>query len=136
MGDDAFEGGCLCGAVRFRATGPARNACLCHCRSCRLAAGAPSVAWATFATDAFRLLEGELAEHRSSPPVQRGFCARCGTSITYAHEGRPGELDVALATLDDPSLLRPACHIWVSDKLPWVATDDGLPCFPELPESG
>ena len=50
MSDDAYEGGCLCGSARYRATGPASNACYCLCRSCRLASGATPVAWATFPT--------------------------------------------------------------------------------------
>ncbi|MGI9589907.1 MAG: GFA family protein [Myxococcota bacterium] len=134
MGAPVFEGGCLCASTRFRVTGEAKNRCYCHCRSCRLAAGAPFVAWGTFPTGGFQVIEGELREHRSSAKVLRGFCASCGTAISYRHEERPGELDVALATLDDPAAVTPECHIWVSQKLPWVALADGLPGFPEWPE--
>jgi hypothetical protein len=61
--------------------------------------------------------------------VWRGFCARCGTSLTYRHEVRATEIDVTLATLDDPTLLRPQTHVWVKDRLPWVAIDDQLPQY-------
>ena len=132
---DAFEGGCLCGATRYRVSGPATNRCYCHCRSCRLASGAPFVAWATFPAQGFRLLRGELALYRSSEHVLRGFCASCGTSLSYAHDRRPAELDVALATLDDPSSLAPECHIWVSHKLSWVVLGDGLPGYSAWRES-
>jgi hypothetical protein len=121
------EGGCLCGSTRFRVAGAATNRCYCHCRSCRLAAGAPFVAWATFPAAEFRVLRGDLARHRSSPRVERGFCPSCGTAISYAHQDRPGEIDVALATLDDPTPFPPECHIWVSHELPWVVAGDGLP---------
>jgi hypothetical protein len=130
-----FEGGCLCGAIRFRVSGTATSRCYCHCRSCRLASGAPFVAWATFPAAGFQPLRGELARHRSSDAVTRGFCASCGTSVTYRDRARPEELDVALATLDAPASLAPECHIWVSHRLPWVALDDGLPCYPEWREA-
>jgi hypothetical protein len=124
---DRREGGCLCGATRFRVGGPATNRCCCHCRSCRRASGAPFVAWATFRADAFQLLRGGLARHCSSEKVLRGFCPSCGTALTYVHEARPGEIDVAVAALDDPAALPPHFHIWVSHKLPWVVLADGLP---------
>ncbi len=50
--------------------------------------------------------------------------------MTYAHDERPNEFDLTVATLDDPELLPPACHIWVADKLSWVIIGDGLPQFP------
>jgi hypothetical protein len=136
MADDAYLGGCLCGAVRYRATGPARNLCFCHCRSCRRASGAPFVAWATFDASRFTLASGALASVRSSERVLRTFCRDCGTSLTYRHDARPNDLDVTLASLDEPRVLRPACHIWVSNKLPWVALGDGLPAYAEWRTGG
>jgi hypothetical protein len=70
-----------------------------------------------------------LAEYRSSPPVLRGWCAACSTSLTYRHAARPAEIDVTLATLDDAVRFAPRMHVWVADKLPWVAITDGLPQF-------
>ena len=134
MSQAEHAGGCLCGAIRYRVSGKGTNRCYCHCRSCRLASGAPFVAWATFSAAGFQLDRGELERYRSSEDVVRGFCAACGTSVSYRHRARPQELDVALATLDDAGALRPECHIWVSHKLPWVVTGDGLPCFPEWPQ--
>src|SRR5215469_977809 len=128
-----YAGGCLCGAVRYAVSGLARNLCYCHCESCRHAAGSPAVAWGTFERGSFRITRGTLAEFRSSKPVTRGFCARCGSCLTYRHEARPAEIDVTLATLDDVMQLAPRMHVWVADKLPWVSIDDGLPQFPGTP---
>jgi hypothetical protein len=61
----------------------------------------------------------------------RGFCASCGAAITYGHQARPEEIDVAIATLDEPASLQPEYHVWVSQKLPWVTLEDHLPQFPE-----
>jgi hypothetical protein len=83
----------------------------------------------TFARDRFVIARGRLAEYRSSPKVTRGFCASCGTSLTYCHDKRANEIDLTLATLDDPSVLVPEAHIWVQDKLPWVIIGDGRPQF-------
>jgi hypothetical protein len=123
----AYPGGCLCGAVRYEAAGTARNPCYCHCTSCRRAAGAHCVAWATFERARLRLLRGELREYRSSAGVLRGFCAVCGTSLTYRDEARDADIDVTLASLDEPARLAPQMHVWAREKLPWVVIEDGLP---------
>ena len=130
MSESQYSGGCLCGALRYRATGTARNLCYCHCESCRRAAGSPTVPWATFERAHFQLLRGALSEYRSSARVLRGFCAACGTSLTYRSDNRPTEIDVTLGTLDEPTRLVPQMHVWVADKLPWVTIADALPQWP------
>lgn len=129
MSEADHWGRCLCGGVRYRVSGAPRTVCYCHCESCRRAAGSPSVVWATFPADRFAVVEGRLEVHASSPDVERGFCAHCGTPITYFHGARPAELDVTVATLEDPSAFEPEMHIWVDDKLPWVVVDDALPRY-------
>jgi len=124
-----YAGGCLCGRVRYEARGEATNLCFCHCTSCRRATGAPMVPWGTFAAANFAIVQGRLAEFSSSPGVTRGFCAGCGTSLTYRRDDRSGEIDVTLASQDDPAALVPQMHIWVEDKPPWVVIDDGRPQF-------
>lgn len=125
-----YDGGCQCAAVRWRARAPVSNLCFCHCTSCRRASGAPFVAWGTFSLPHFSIMRGSMALQSSSPQVRRGFCSACGTSLTYFHEGRPDEIDVTLASLDEPARLVPERHIWVADKLPWVTLGDGLPQHP------
>jgi hypothetical protein len=127
---EAVEGGCLCGAVRYRAAGAATHATLCHCRSCRRASGAPLVAWVTFARAGFAFVQGTPARHPSSPPVLRSFCGSCGTPLTYQHADFPDEVDVTTASLDDPGPFAPADHTWTSQRLPWLRLSDDLPRFP------
>ncbi len=129
MSESSYSGRCLCGAVRYEVSGAASTICFCHCESCRRAVGAPAVPWGTFASEHFRLTRGEIAEYRSSPAVTRGFCARCGSSLTFRHDARPAEIDVTLATLDDPTRFVPQMHVWVGDKLPWESISDGRPQF-------
>ncbi|MDE2138385.1 MAG: GFA family protein [Gammaproteobacteria bacterium] len=122
-----YVGGCLCGAVRYQIGSDVSKLCFCHCTSCRRATGAPMVPWGTCARDALRVTRGRLSEYRSSAQVWRGFCARCGTSLTYRHEARAAEIDITLASLDDPTLLAPQMHVWVKDRLRWTTIGDQLP---------
>jgi hypothetical protein len=129
MQAESFTGGCLCGAVRYQAAGAATNLCFCHCTSCRRAIGAPMVPWGTFAVERLVITRGRLMQYHSSPNVTRGFCAECGSSLTYQHDDRNSEIDVTLSTLDDPVALVPDAHIWVEDKPSWVVIADGRPQF-------
>jgi hypothetical protein len=129
MPEPVYAGGCLCGAVRYTLHGTLRHLSWCHCTSCRRAAGAPMVAWGTVERHQLRIERGVLTERRSSPAVLRGFCAACGTGLTYHHHGRPNDIDVTLATLDEPGRCAPEAHVWVAEKLPWVQIADGLPQF-------
>jgi hypothetical protein len=127
---ESYEGGCLCGQTRFRALGPATNLCFCHCRSCRLASGAPLFAWGTFEKTDFAYVRGSPTRNRSSAQVWREFCSGCGTALTYAHDRRPAAIDVSLTALDDPGALAPQFHIWTSERLAWVVLGDELPQYP------
>ena len=124
-----IHGGCLCGQVRFELSQHPSFACHCHCRSCQRASGAAYVTWTTFSADSFSVTAGALTEHVSSPGVTRGHCSDCGTSITYAHADRAGEIDVTAASFDDSSFVTPQAHIWLEDKLPWVEINDDLPKY-------
>jgi len=126
-----YTGRCFCGNVKFQVTGPEKFACFCHCESCRRAAGGVYVPWATFAKDTFVITLGNMTQYHSAPGVTRGLCSTCGTSLTYEHEDRSGQIDVTLTSFDDPSRISPLAHIWVEDKLPWVTIDDGLPQYPQ-----
>lgn len=124
-----ITGGCFCGQVRIEVDGPEKYACFCHCESCQRAAGAPVVAWATFARDSFSVTKGEVHWHGSSPGVTRGVCQNCGTALTYENEKRPGEIDLTLNCLDDPTIPELKAHIWTEDAQPWMKFDDGLPVY-------
>jgi hypothetical protein len=120
------EGGCLCGAVRYQASGDALARTLCHCRSCRLAAGAPSLAWAVFPAEAFEFIAGAPVRFSSSPGVTRSFCGACGTSLTWQHADRPESIDVTTATFDDPDAFAPTKEIWVEHRIAWDALNPAI----------
>ena len=127
--DPASEGGCLCGAVRYRIVGEPRSSSVCFCRSCRLASGAASVAWLVVPRDQFALLGGAPASFQSSAEVTRSFCARCGTPIAYQHTDDPHAIELTTATLDDAQRFPPTREIWHRHRLAWAASDPQLPHF-------
>ena len=126
---EKISGRCFCGAVRFVVDGPEKFACYCYCESCQRAAGAPVVAWATYIRDSFVVTQGEMHWHISSPGVTGGICRDCGSSISYENEKRPGEIDLSLNTLDDPTAPVLRAHIWTEDKQPWMPIGDDLPVY-------
>ena len=123
-----LQGGCLCGAVRYRISAHPRSADYCHCRMCRRAAGAPVVARLTVANAAFAWTNGTPAVYRSSAEAERLFCPDCGTQLALRDE--PDYLDVTLASLDDPAAVRPSYHIWTASRIGWFDTVDDLPRYP------
>jgi len=125
------EGGCICGAIRYRVTGTPKNSMVCHCRSCRRVAASPVVAWVTFPAAQFELIKGRPTTFHSSKPVRRTFCAACGTPLTYEISDSAGFLDVTTCSLDDPEAFPPTHHSWLSHDLAWVRFGDGLPTFQE-----
>lgn len=123
------EGGCLCGAVRYRAAGRPNNVTNCHCRICQKAAGAAFVTWAEFPAAAVSWLAGTPRWYRSSDTAERGFCPSCGTTLTFRYLGG-GALDVAAVTLDDPDALPPEDELWTASQRDWVPGDERLPRYP------
>ena len=122
-------GGCLCGCIRYRITGAPRSSSVCFCRSCRLAGGAPSVAWFVVNIDQFTLLSGQPATFQSSPPVTRSFCAKCGTPLAYQHTDDGNAIELTTATLDQPERFPPTREIWHSQRVPWAASNPTIPHF-------
>ncbi len=112
---ERFTGGCLCGTVRFVASGRPTRVGICHCLDCRKHHGALFECAAIFPEDAV-VIEGETRDFRG-----RHFCPRCGSSVF----GRSGdEIEVNLGSLDDPDRLKPTYEIWTIRRESW------LPPFP------
>ena len=132
--NQGHDGGCHCGAVRYRTSGAPVHVALCHCSDCRRSAGAPVVAWAAFKEADFSLLQGSMTAFNSSGAVTRSFCPACGTGLIYRNpEVLPGLVDVQLATFDDPDALKPMAHIQTAEQIGWMATAHELPMFERFP---
>jgi hypothetical protein len=128
MSERPLTGGCQCGAVRFSITGPLGRASICHCRMCQKAFGnvfAPLVT-----ARGLTWTRGAPKHFRSSNKVKRGFCADCGTPLTYEPDGFHPE--VAICAFDDPTAVPPAIQVGLESKLPWA---DSLATLPERPNA-
>ncbi len=126
-----IEGGCLCGNIRYRITGQPKDATHCHCTTCRKASGAAFVTWSSIHRDNFKWLGEKPMNYRASEIAYRGFCAHCGTHLTFCYNNRPDWIAFTAASLDDPSAITPGAHIWTKSRLPWLKLDDHLPEFKE-----
>jgi hypothetical protein len=127
----SFTGGCLCGRIRYRATGKPTNETHCHCELCRRASGAAFVSWATFRSAAFDFAKGKPARFDSSEIAFRQFCPNCGTQLTCQFYNSPQTIDVTLASLDDPGTITPVDHIWTKRQIAWIKLADGLTRYAE-----
>jgi hypothetical protein len=114
------EGGCLCGAIRFIASGPAKWTAYCHCQSCRKQTGAPVSAYAGFERDQVRFTAGEPQAYASSGGVERSFCSRCGSTVAYRGDRWPTETHLHVGLFDDPEPFAPKGHAFAAERLGWV----------------
>jgi len=115
---EIFTGGCQCGAVRFRIEGTLGKASICHCRMCQKAFGGFYAPLVSVENDGdLTWTRGEPKRFQSSNYVNRGFCADCGTPLTYE---APDGIGIAIATFDDPSAIAPAIQYGVEGKLPYT----------------
>jgi len=123
------EGGCYCGAIRYRIEGEPLHVNYCHCRMCQRLSGAPVVSWATFNADDVRFLNKEPKWFRSSNIATRAFCNECGTQLLWRSDRDKDESDITTASLDDPNSVKPKDHIWTESQLDWMNIDDHLPRY-------
>ena len=117
---EQYDGGCLCGAVRLLATGKPKWILWCHCNSCRKHSGAPASVFVSFEHSAYTVTKGEITKFSSSPGVLRGFCSRCGSTLTCENERYPTEAHFHVGVFDRAQDLKPMGHIYREEQLPWL----------------
>lgn len=122
---ERFEGGCLCGAVRFIATGRPKGVYWCHCQSCRRHSGAPVSVFAAFEHSAYEVTKGAITKFDSTPGrTTRGFCTRCGSTLTCETVSLPRETHFHIGAFDHPERLAPSSrHVFAEERLAWLHLD-------------
>ena len=133
-----IEGGCACGAVRYRCDAEPLMTFQCHCRDCQRASGGPFVAAAVFPAASVTFTRG--APKRYATPSTagghhiRGFCETCGSRLTGGEsDQRSSIIGITAASLDDPGAFKPQMHFFVSHAQPWDVINDGLPQYDLYP---
>jgi len=132
-GDETREGGCACGAVRYRLGSAPMFVHCCHCRDCQRQTGSAFVLNALIETDRIVLLAGEVmpgAMPTESGRPHRVFrCTACHTALWSEYGGVEKLRFVRVGTLEHAAALAPDVHIYTRSKLPWVALPEGVPAF-------
>jgi len=127
MGEAAeMTGGCQCGRVRYAVRIADDEAYLCHCRMCQRATGNVSIAFKGVAVADLRWTAAEPDRYASSPFARRGFCAACGTSLTYESDGH-AMMDLTVGSFDAPERFRPVAHAGIESWHPQWLDTRGLP---------
>jgi len=125
-----IEGGCLCGAVRYRSEAEPVMQVICHCKTCQKNSGSAFSMNVAVPQESL-VVEGEVLrsynDHSgaSGQPFYRHYCSACGLHV-YSHGSAYGTIAfIKAGTLDDATWLAPTMHIWTAEKLPWVAIPEG-----------
>ena len=125
MDEKTYSGGCLCGAIRFEATGPAEKPHSCSCRFCQQHTGAPTAAWVEFPAARLRWTGagGKPATFRSSDYSSRAFCPACGSSVG-AIDDEP-VIALLIGGFDDPAdpALAPQDHSFADCRPGWLQVE-------------
>ncbi len=121
------DGGCLCGAIRYRISSVVEESGYCHCRTCQQQSGAPVVAWFALAPSGFCYLQGQPGIYRASDHAGREFCPQCGTYLVFREDDPCQTISVNTATLDNPMLSPPDFHIYCESRIGWFDVKDSLP---------
>jgi class 3 adenylate cyclase len=126
---EPITGGCLCGAVRYEISESVIDAGFCHCRMCQRFSGSPVSGFASFPRGSVRFTQGEPKYYASSSLAERGFCANCGSSLTF----RPliplwsDFFTIQIGSLDHPENIAPTWHLGIESQMPWLDVHDNLP---------
>jgi len=124
------SGRCLCGGVRYDVRGPMRPVIACHCNECRRFSGGIWNATAAIRENLTIHDSGSLTWYRSSEQARRGFCGTCGSNLFIDFPDRP-YVPIAAGTLDKPTGLRLAVHIFTREAGDYYEIGNDLPKFPD-----
>jgi hypothetical protein len=121
------EGGCQCGAVRYALYVAPENAHVCHCRMCQRATGGLFAALAGAKRTDFAWTNGAPAFFASSNLARRGYCAACGTPLSFAYNREDARLYVTIGSLDRPDLAPIVIQYGIESRIPWVRFCEEVP---------
>ena len=130
-----ITGGCLCGRVRYTASGEPAFVGVCHCRNCQRYTGSafePVIAFPAPAVTVEGTLSTYVDTGDSGKHLQRRFCPNCGSGVVTEVEVMPGMILVLGGTLDEPGRFTPSMQIYCDSAQPW-ATIPGLKSFAKMP---
>ena len=128
-----LKGGCLCGYIRYQTTAVPFATEYCHCSMCQKTSGAPAMTWMDFNTAQVEWLQEKPTEYESSEFIRRGFCPKCGSSISFRDLRHLDYITLTINSLDDPNQVEPTRHIYIQDQMSWLRIQDEHPRFDQGP---
>jgi hypothetical protein len=132
MGMPTFpcDGGCACGAVRYRLLEDPFGLHVCHCTDCQTVTGTAFILSMPTRRESLELVQGEPRlvefETRSAKTKRDRCCPDCGTRLWSESRKAAEAVMFRPGTLDDTSWLVPVAHIWTVSAQPWVEIPDGI----------
>jgi hypothetical protein len=120
--DWPVEGGCRCGALRFRLTAAPFLAAACHCRGCQRMTGSSHSLTLSVEDDGFAVIRGEEVVGGADPAFGHRFCPRCLSWVWTKNPRMDGFRNVRATMLDEPGWARPFVETWTAQRLPWGDT--------------
>ena len=132
----SITGGCLCGRVRWQATGEPAFSGACHCRNCQRYTGSAFEPFAAFPAASVSV-KGELKTYEdkgdSGQPVHRRFCPICGSGVATELDAVPGMIVLLAGGFDDPAVFSPAMDVYWSSAQPWMQAGGERTRFAKMP---
>jgi hypothetical protein len=132
------HGGCQCGALRYELSAQPHKIYICHCNECRKQSASAFGISLFVPREALRLIRGQphwwSRTADSGNVLECAFCPDCGSRLWHQRPSRPGVITVKAGSLDEPTDVGAAVHIWTSRKLPGVLIPPGVRCFEREPE--
>lgn len=121
-----LAGGCQCGRIRYAARASTNEAYYCHCRMCQRAVGNVFATFVNLKKRDVTWERGEPSYFASSSFSRRGFCAHCGTPLSFEYLDSEN-MDLTVGSLDAPSQVRPTSHFGIESRVASFHVEDGLP---------
>ena len=130
-----FTGGCVCGAIRYECDAEPIMMFKCHCRDCQHISGGGHAPVLLFPRKAVRITKGSLQQYATESLAggehARGFCGRCGSSISGGKSA--ATIGILAGSLDDPSRFKPAHIVYAQSAQDWDHMDPALTAFRQMP---
>lgn len=138
---EIHEGGCLCGAIRYRARGSPRRVTACHCTFCQRRTGGALSIHVWFDAQNVELTGEGLATYEqrsdeSNRALRLHFCSRCATTVMLTAERAPGTNLITGGTLDDPNSFKIDTHVWARSAQRWMVFPKNVACYETSTSAG
>ncbi len=132
------EGGCLCGAIKYKSEADPLFTVICNCKNCQQQSGSAFSLNVIVPSTSLKILGSKPSVYMdtsdSGQPVERLFCSKCGSNLFAQSTAHSEKIVIKAGTLNDTSWLQPKTSIWCNSAQSWwLKLETTLPHFPKNP---